>query len=302
MKDPQVRSALVLGAGGLVGAALMRVGAQKGPWAVRGPSGQCLVGVTGFSRQMLDITKQDQIDGVLDRVQPIVVINAAAQAKVDLAENEPENTWLVNADAPGWWAEACRSRGVRFLHLSTDYVLDEPGKIRLNETVPPNPRGAYARSKLEGEERVLGQGGTVVRLQWVYHPTHGGFFARAIESLRRGERLRLVADQIGVPTPVEWVAGALLECATQLVERPPVELLFHLACMGEASAYEWIEEAANVLELPFGADVVTRAQLGGAHRPERSCLDATRFSETFGVDVPDWRDAMRQVLVTEASS
>ncbi len=151
MKDPQVRSALVLGAGGLVGAALMRVGAQKGPWAVRGPSGQCLVGVTGFSRQMLDITKQDQIDGVLDRVQPIVVINAAAQAKVDLAENEPENTWLVNADAPGWWAEACRSRGVRFLHLSTDYVLDEPGKSRLNEAVPPNPRGAYARSKLEGE-------------------------------------------------------------------------------------------------------------------------------------------------------
>ena len=268
-------TALVTGGGGLVGSALGRAGAR------------CL------PRSALDITDGEAVQRCLDEHAPSVLINAAAQAGVDLAEREVERTMAVNAHAPGLLARLCAERGVHLVHLSTDYVLQGPDEAgyRLRPSEPLRPRGVYALSKVLGEEAALAHGACVVRVQWVYHPGHPGFFTRCLETLGSGGSLRLVTDQVGCPTPAEVLAGALLAAAA--APRPG---LFHFACAGEASAFDWIALAARSLGLVLRAEAVTREQLGGVPRPARSCLDSADFTEAFGVIPPAWDEALVEVL------
>lgn len=265
---------LVTGAGGLVGSAMVRTGE-----------------VSGFTREQLDVTDAAAIARVIDTHRPGAIINAAAQAGVDRADAEPDWTHKVNGSAPGVMAEIARDRGVRLIHLSTDYVLDSPGVERMSEGVEPNPRSTYARSKLEGERAVLAAGGTVVRLQWVYSPQGSGFFNRALQMMANGDDLRLVTDQTGCPTPAELIAPALLTIA-----RASTCGLFHLATQGEATAYEWIAEGARAAGIPFAAQRAQRSDFDGAHRPQRSVLDSTKVSQTFGVHLPHWREALQTVM------
>jgi len=267
---------LVTGSTGLVGGALVAAGAE-----------------VGLSHEQLDITDVEAVGRCLDQHGPQGVVNAAAMANVDRNSREPTLARAVNAVAPGVLARLCAERGIRFVHLSTDYVLtgpDTPGH-RLVEDAPPDPRSDYARFKLEGERAALAAGAVVVRLQWVYDPVRSGFFARALAALGRGESLRLVVDQVGSPTPAAWLAPHLLRCA----HGGPTGL-FHLACAGEVSAWGWIAAGAAASGLELRAEAVRRADLGGAFRPARSCLDSTRFARAWEVELTDWRVALQELM------
>jgi len=261
---------LVTGAGGLVGSALMRTGE-----------------VRGLTRADLDITDEAAIQETLHQLGPAVVINAAAQARVDRADTDPEGSMAVNGTAPGTLARACQDRGIRLIHLSTDYVLDAPEASRLTEDLAPNPRSTYAQTKLVGERAALDAGAVVVRLQWVYQPRQPGFFTRALESMAAGVTVGLVTDQVGCPTPAAEVSTALLAAA-----QGEACGLYHLACSGETSAQGWIARGAARAGIALLARPVTRAELGGAHRPARSCLDSSRFEAAFGVQMPAWGEAL----------
>ena len=236
---------------------------------------------------MLDVTDEAAVVATIDRMGPSVVINAAAQAGVDRAEQEPQWTMAVNGAAPGILARVCRDRGIRFVHLSTDYVLDAPEADRLTEDLAPNPRSTYAQSKLVGERAALDAGAVVVRLQWVYQPRQPGFFTRAIEAMAAGRSIDLVIDQVGSPTPTDVIAPALLKAA-----RGQESGLFHLACGGEVSAHGWIARGAAAAGVPLLAREITRADFPGAHRPARSCLDSSRFERAFHVRIPHWEAAL----------
>jgi len=247
--------------------------------------------VLGLDRAALDITDAEAVARVLDTNQPTAIINAAAQASVDRADAEPEWTRLVNGTAPGALARMAAERGVRLVHLSTDYVLDAPEQPRLGEDLEPKPRSLYAESKLMGEQAVLEAGAVVVRLQWVYQPGSRGFFNRAMAAMTRGESVRLITDQIGCPTPASMLAPALLRIANG----GPVGL-FHLATQGEASAWEWMQAGASALGIPFVAEPALRCDFSGAHRPARSVLDSTKAEQAWGIRLPNWRDALQTVV------
>ena len=261
------------GASGLVGSALTRTGQ-----------------VEGFDRNSLDITSMVAFERALDEVAPSAVINAAAQAGVDQADREPERTRRVNAEAVGAMAAVCARHGVRFLHLSTDYVLDYPHIDRLTEALSPNPQSVYAATKYEGEQLALQHGGVVARLQWVFHPGDHGFFNHALNQMRDGRRVRLVTDQVGCPTPAELLAPCLL----QMAKGGPTGI-FHVATQGEATAWEWIEAGAKALGVTFRADPATRKDFTGAHRPARSCLDSGKLKAAWNLELPDWRVALQTV-------
>lgn len=266
---------LVTGAAGLVGSSLVDTGL-----------------VEGLTRQQLDITDSAAFERVLKRYRPKAVINAAAQAGVDLADQEPERTATVNAEAPGSLASIAAARGVRFVHLSTDYVLDAPHLERLDESVEPAPRSTYAQTKLDGEQRVLAAGGTVVRIQWVYQPGTRGFFNRALRAMQAGQSVRLVTDQVGCPTPASVLAPALVRIASGGPSG-----LYHLATQGEATAYEWIEAGAAALGVEFRAEPATRRDFDGAHRPARSVLDSSKVAQAWGIKLPEWRHALQTVAL-----
>lgn len=259
----------VTGGQGLVGSALARQGG------------------IGLSRSQLDICNFAMVEKFICERKPHAVINAAAQANVNLADVEIERSFLVNGEAVRNLAKVCQKYQVRLVHISTDYVLDSPKDLL--EDFPTNPRSTYAESKLLGEQAALAHDAVVVRVQWVYRPGYPNFFTKALQRLHRQQKLTLVYDQIGSPTYVNLLAKGLLLCANQGATG-----LFHLACQGEATAEQWIASAAKMLDLPLVYERGSRLDFPGPYRPKRSCLNSDKFFATWGFRLPDWQQALKQ--------
>ena len=263
----------VTGARGLVGSELVKSGCQ------------------GAARQDLDITSEEQIAHFIEQNKPQAIINAAAQANVNLADVEKELSYEVNGYAVGRLGAICREKGVRFVHISSDYVLDQPDAQVLTEDMPTNPRSEYAKSKLLGEELALEQDAVVVRVQWVYRPGYLNFFTKALKWMNEGKEISLVYDQVGAPTAVHALAEGLIKAA----QSGPTGL-FQLACQGETSAEGWIRTGAELAGVAVKAKSVSRNSFSGPYRPARSVLSSDRFFDAWGLELPAWDEALAQSM------
>src|SRR5438046_1911701 len=171
-----------------------------------------------LSRAQLDLTAAPAVAPRLAALAPSVVVNAAADNRVDAAERDPAPALAVNALGVAALAEACRATGALLVHMSTDYVFDGRAARPYAEDDPPNPLGAYARSKLEGERlaQALAPRHAVVRVAGLYAAGGGGFVDRVLARARAGRRLRVVHDQVTAPTWARDVATALARLLPRL--------------------------------------------------------------------------------------
>ncbi|WP_334136004.1 dTDP-4-dehydrorhamnose reductase, partial [Tepidimonas sp.] len=155
-----------------------------------------------------NLTDLDGLRRTVERVQPHVIVNAAAYTAVDRAESEPQLAHRINAEAPAVLAQAAAACGAWLVHYSTDYVFDGSGQRPWREDDPTGPLNAYGRTKLAGEEAIRASGcrHLILRTQWVYG-VRGGNFARTMLRLaRERERLTVVDDQWGAPTGADLIA------------------------------------------------------------------------------------------------
>jgi dTDP-4-dehydrorhamnose reductase len=183
--------ALVVGAGGQLGRALVRRGAVAG------------LPVVGLTRADLDLTDPDAIAAALDAHRPSLVINAAAFTAVDRAERERLAAFAVNATAVGQLAAACAARSSRLVHVSTDHVFAGERDQPIDEDQPPAPVNVYGASKLAGERAARAAGATVIRTSWLFAPDGWGFVPAIVRAARAGQVIRAIADRHGRPTSVE---------------------------------------------------------------------------------------------------
>src|SRR5438046_2063211 len=163
-----------------------------------------------LSRAQLDLSNAPAVAPRLAALAPSVVVNAAADNRVDAAEHDPAPALAVNALGVAALAEACRATDALLVHMSTDYVFDGRAARSYTEDDPPNPLGAYARSKLEGERLVqaLAPRHAVVRVAGLYAAGGSGFVDRVLARARASRRLRVVHDQVTAPTWARDVATA----------------------------------------------------------------------------------------------
>lgn len=294
---------LLLGASGQVGTELRRslVGQASGGLVVATRSGELPDGVRC---EIADLARPQTLRDLTARVAPDVVVNAAAYTAVDRAEDEPELAFAVNAQAPGVLAEVCASRGMTLVHYSTDYVFDGLGTRPYREDDPTAPLGVYGASKLAGKQAIQASGchSLIFRTAWVY-AAHGQNFMRTM--LRLGaqrDELRVVADQIGTPTPAALIADVT---AQVLTAKPTRSGIWNLTASGQTS---WYGFARAIFEDAMAAGLIDRAPRlipittdqypTRAQRPAYSVLDTSRLHKDFGVELPDWRAALRAVLAT----
>lgn len=232
-------------------------------------------------------------------VEADAIVNAVAYTAVDKAESEEDLARVVNATSVAALAEAAAERGLPFLHVSTDYVFDGTGDRPWQPGDPVGPLGAYGRTKLSGEEAVRAAGGThaILRTAWVFS-AHGTNFVKTM--LRLGaerDALRIVADQVGGPTPASGIAGALVTMARALGQDPGLSGTYHYSGAPDTS---WADFARAIFE-EAGLDVAVEGIPSveyptPAARPLNSRLDCTATSAAFGLDRPDWRAALRDVI------
>ena len=293
---------LVVGANGQVGRELRRSLAELGQVLPATRDGRL---DDGTACAVADLGDPDGLARLVRDTTPDAVVNAAAYTAVDKAEDEPDVAWRINAQAPGVLARACAGAGIPLVHYSTDYVFDGRGTRPYREDDPTAPLGAYGASKRAGEEAVLAAGGRplVFRTAWVY-AAHGHNFLRTM--LRLGaerEELRVVADQVGTPTPAALIADVTAVALRRALAGPAVAGLWHLVVAGQTSWHGFAEAifaeavAAGLLpRAPRVLPITTAGYPTRARRPAYSCLDTTRLRRDFGVELPDWREGLRGVV------
>ena len=180
---------VILGAGGRLGAALLREYRDK-------------FEVTGFDRTQLDLSDLNDVREKLQETGFDVLINAAGFTKVDLCETQPERAFLINAEAPRILAEICGEKKARLIHFSTDYVFDGEKREPYSEEDEATPISVYGESKLAGEKNVLAaqDRNLVVRVSWVFGPDRPSFIDAMIKGAQESERVDAVADKFSTPT------------------------------------------------------------------------------------------------------
>ncbi len=257
------------------------------------------VGVTAefLGRDRADLADPDACAAAVMAADVDVVINAAAWTAVDRAETEEAAAQVVNGVAPGTMARAAATRGLPFVHISTDYVFDGAGVTPFGVDHPVGPLGAYGRSKLAGEQAVQAAGGAyvILRTSWVVS-AHGSNFVKTM--LRLGaerDSLNVVADQIGGPTPAADIADAVYVIAAGLRAGAP-------------GGVQHFTGAPDVSWAGFARAIMAQAQLGcivqdiassayptPARRPLNSRLDCSGLA-AFGLTRPDWRAGLDLIL------
>jgi dTDP-4-dehydrorhamnose reductase len=268
-----IRRAVVFGAAGQLGVELVR--------EIRGRG----YTVTGWDRSQVDITDAQAVEKALAQFDADVVFNCAAYNQVDVAEQEPQAAFLVNALAVRNLALACRQADALLVHFSTDYVFDGRAGYPYAEDDPPHPLGAYAVSKLAGElyaqaylDRVL-----VVRTSGVFGPggldtARGNFVELMLRLAGSPNAIRVVEDHVASPTFAPLLAARTLD----LVEREQSGV-FHV---GGGSPISWFQFARIIFEVaglePLLLATSEREYRTSARRPKYSALSNGKM-ERLGI-------------------
>lgn len=288
---------LLLGRNGQVGFELRRALAPLGE-------------VAAFDFPACDLTVPDSIRGVINAVQPNVIVNAAAYTAVDTAEASPQLAQAINSLAPGIIGTEAKKIGARVIHYSTDYVYDGSKATPYVETDATNPLGVYGLTKRDGDVALAESGAEhfVFRTSWVFG-AHGANFVKTV--LRLGaerDKLNVVSDQIGAPTSAALLADTTALVLAQLRWRNAADVpsgVYHLSASGETSWHGFAQAilrgaVSRRLTLKLKPEAVRAIPTSEyplpAKRPMNSRLNTTRFQETFGLTLPHWQADLDHVL------
>jgi len=296
-----MRPILLLGKDGQVGWELQRSLAPLGSLVMLG-------------RDDCDLADADRLCAVIRQANPRLIVNAAAYTAVDRAEEERESAFRVNAEAPAAIAAEARVLGVPLVHYSTDYVFDGEKTTPYLENDETDPQSVYGRSKLEGERAIAASGARalIFRASWVFGETGENFVRTILRLAGERESLRVVADQIGAPTPAALIADVTAHALARLDRDawPDGTEIYHLAAASPVSWHAFavaiVTEARELgikLRLtPRSIEAIsTEAYPLPARRPKNSRLDCSKSEQRFSLVMPGWKPYLRRMLMRSRS-
>ena len=266
--------------------------------------------VIALDRSGCDLSNNASIHQAVQAAKPDVIFNAGAYTAVDKAESEHDLANAINALAPGIIGEEAAKIGALVIHYSTDYVFDGAKASAYSETDTPNPLGVYGMTKLGGEHALAASGAMhlIFRTSWVYGLYGKNFIKTILRLASERAELKIVADQFGAPTGAALLADVSAHVAARYLREGADSFpfgLYHLVASGEtswhgfaqhvaskATAADWILQATAERILP----ITTPEYPTPAARPANSRLNTSKFSEAFGLQLPDWHMGVDQVM------
>ena len=214
---------------------------------------------------------------------PVLVLHAAAWTDVDGAEDDPQGAAAVNVGGTTHVAEL----GGPLVYFSSDYVFDGDHGTPYVESDPPNPLGAYGRTKLFGEA-AAGEQAWIVRSSWLFGPTGRNFVHTMLRLGAERDEIAVVDDQRGCPTYVGHLAKA-----THAVLELPFGV-YHLAAAGDCTWADFAEAIFAEAGVDCAVRRITTAEFGAkAPRPAYSVLR----SEKGAPELPHWREGLHECLL-----
>ncbi len=246
----------------------------------------------------LDITDQNQVNNYFTDYQPDFCINASAYTAVDLAEQEQEKAYAVNATGVKYLAEACAEQNTEFIHISTDYVFDGDTQIPYTEEDFTNPIGVYGASKREGEILALENNPKtiVIRTSWLYSEFNKNFVKTMLNLFSTKEELNIVADQYGQPTN----ANDLAEAVMNILNTKEKEYgIFHFSNYSETTWFDFAKKIAELSGSKIQLNPITTAEYPTpAKRPMRSTMCLDKIEQVYNIEPIFWENSLEDCIKT----
>lgn len=270
--------ATVVGAGGMLGAALVTAFTRRGH------------DVVGMSRRELDLEDPGSVTRAL--VSPgDVVVNAAAWTDVDGCALDPVRAERINGRGAGLVADAAARGAALTIQVSTNEVFDgRPGRAYAEDDAP-NPLNAYGASKLAGERAVATAGPHLIaRTAWLFDDRRGfpaRIAAAAVRARAGGVPLRVVADEFGNPTWVPDAADAIVRLAELRLGHDEPRVV-HVAGEPPVSRFEWARWVLPPGEPPSIEPIASTDYARPSRVPLHAVL-ATGLARRLGIPASDWR-------------
>jgi dTDP-4-dehydrorhamnose reductase len=256
--------------------------------------------ITAPDSSQLDLLNVADIRRWIGGVKPQIIVNAAAYTAVDKAEEEPEIAKIINGIAPGILGEEAKKIGAAVMHFSTDYVFNGEKRAPYTETDPTNPINTYGETKLAGELALQSSGAVhiILRTSWVFGLRGRNFLLTILRLIKERQRLTIVNDQTGAPTWSRMIA----EAAAYIIAKKGRTLdevagIYHLTCQGQTTWYEFARQISTLHPDCQSAvadiqPIPSERYVTAARRPQYSILSNDKLMNTFGILLPDWRDAL----------
>jgi dTDP-4-dehydrorhamnose reductase len=284
---------LITGASGLYGSKLAQLALAKN-FEVYSSDIQNLSVYGTFIN--LDISRKEPVAEVFKTLKPDVVVHAATLTDVDKCELNKELAWKVNVEGTKNIVEAAKAAGSFLIYISTDYVFSgETGRYK--ETDKPDPINYYGLTKLKAEEIVQTQTEYfIARPSVIYGATPAAgkvnFALWLIETLRKGECVKIVTDQWNTPT----LNTNLAEMTLEVIERR-LTGIYHLCGATRVSRLEFAELIAETFGLDKGLiDRVSSLQFKWpAKRPMDSSLDTSKAQMTLRNKPLEMHEALKKL-------
>lgn len=286
---------LITGAQGQVGKELTQIANKKG------------FDVIAASRTDLDISQAQSVENYFAQCQPDIVINAAAHTAVDKAESEYDIAFAINRDGAKHLARTCNNQQVPLLHISTDYVFDGTKSESYSENDTISPLGVYGESKWQGEEAIRQNLNEhiILRVAWVFGVQGNNFVKTMLRLGNDRNELNVVADQFGGPSPARNIAQTLIDLVGRYQKDTNLAWgTYHYCGNLKISWYDFAKEIfkqafeLGLLNKEVKVNPITTAEYPTpAKRPGNSMLDCSKLKTTFGINMPEWKEALKQVLI-----
>ena len=248
----------------------------------------------------LDITDLLKTKEFILNKKPDWIVNCAAYNQVDKAEGDFQNALLINSAAVRNIASVIKDSGIRFIHISTDYVFDGMLSSPLREIDPVNPLGIYGKSKLGGEMLALQYQETlIIRTSWLYSSFGNNFVKTMLRLGKEKESLTVVADQVGSPTYAADLAVAIMQIITRVEsgQSKYTPGVFHYSNEGACSWFDFASEIMQSAGLSCHIiPITTSAYPTAAVRPAYTVFNKEKIKGEYGIVIPWWKDSLKNCL------
>lgn len=248
-------------------------------------------------REQMPLDDLKKVLDVVETINPDLIVSGGAYTAVDKAESEAELVDIINHQAVATMVKWAKHNNRKLIHISTDYVFQGDSSTPLKEDEPTNPINVYGLSKQRGEEAIINSGGDaiIIRTAWVYSSYGANFVKTMIRLMTERDEISVIADQVGSPTYALDLAQAILAIAHS---DQWTKGIYHFSNEGETSWYDFAVAIRELEDLDCKINPIATEQYPTpARRPKYSLLDKTKIKETFGVQVPEWKQSLAEMLV-----
>jgi dTDP-4-dehydrorhamnose reductase len=250
------------------------------------------------TKSILDITNSVEVERFMVANKITTIINCAAYTQVDNAEEDVVLANKINHIAVEDLALLAKKHAITLIHISTDYVFDGDSKVPYTETCKTNPQNEYGRTKLNGElaiQKVNPKNAIIIRTSWLYSEFNTNFVKTIRRISKDKDKIQVVSDQIGSPTYTKDLAEAILNSIPKI--KNTTTEIFHYSNKGSCSWFTFAKEIVKISNIKCIVEPIEAINFKTkAKRPKYSLLDTNKIQNTFGIDIPNWQDSLKECI------